>query len=59
MANPEKIKTEIRERLLNYGYKEKQLEFINDIICVARPGVVLIKEKICGEYTGKLSEMYL
>lgn len=59
MTTLEKIKMEIKERLLSYGYKDNQLEFINDIVSVARPGVVLIKEKICGEYTGKLSEMYL
>ena len=49
----------IKEKLLNYGYRENQLEFINDIVSVARPGVVLMKEKICGEYTGRLTEMYL
>lgn len=59
MANLEILKAEIKEKLLNYGYNENQLEFINDIVSVARPGVVLMKEKICGEYTGRLTEMYL
>ena len=59
MANLEILKAEIKEKLLNYGYRETQLEFINDIVSVARPGVVLMKEKICGEYTGRLTEMYL
>ena len=59
MANLEMLKAEIKEKLLNYGYRENQLEFINDIVSIARPGVVLMKEKICGEYTGRLTEMYL
>lgn len=59
MANLEIIKAEIKKSLLTYGYTENQCEFINDIVSVVRPGVVLIKEKICGEYTGRLTELYL
>lgn len=55
----DKIKADTRKYLESLGYNENQMAFIDDIVSLARPGVVLIKEKICGEYTGKLSELYL
>lgn len=59
MDNINAVKAEMKEYLKGYGYDNSQMNFINDIVSVERPGVVLMKEKICGEYTGKLSELFL
>lgn len=53
------IKENTKQYLKNLGYSEEQTDFVQDIVSVVRPGVVLIKEKVCGKYTGKLSELYL
>ena len=54
-----KIKEDTRKRLKELGYSERQMDFIHDIVSVVRPGVVLMKEKLNGEYTGRLTELYL
>lgn len=60
MRTLEEIKEEIKIKLENYGYENGIIEeIINDIVKIDRPGIVLVRQKICGEYTGKLSEMYL
>ncbi len=54
-----KIKEEVKSYLLQWYTEEEANAVVNDIVSVSRPGVVMVKEKICGKYTGRLTEMYL
>ena len=54
MENLQQIKKDIKERLLYYNYDETIInDIINNIICVVRPGVVLVNNN------GRKIEMFL
>lgn len=53
----DKVKELVKTDLSQYSYID--LDWVDDIVAVAGGGKVMIKEKISGEYTGKLTEIYL